>query len=233
MKIALCLIATRKYKQFVQPLLNDVAKYFLPDHEIEVHLFIDELGEYHGSDRVKVIQDLIPSYGFPEATLYRYRIMTSKTYNVDYIYYMDVDMSICAEVGDEILQDIMVVYHPGFFASGGGSWGDNKSSTSYTHPKYRRIYVAGGFQGGAYEMYYRLMKRLSKNIDEDERNGGVMAEWHDETHLNAAISEMRYYTALQPSYCMVEQHGLRKRWGIDHIPAIIVALAKNHNEIRS
>lgn len=231
MKIALNLLATRKYKQFVQSLIDDVKRHFLLNHQIEINLFIDEIGEYHGDDRVKILQTLIVSYKFPEITLFRYRIMCGKRYDADYIYYMDVDMSIRENVGEEILGDIVAVRHPGFYR-GGGSWGDKKESMSYTYPENRVHYYAGGFQGGSNERYYRLMERLRNDIDADEKKG-VMAEWQDETHFNQALSEMKNFTVLNPSYCMVENKRHQIEWGISQFPEIIVALDKNHEEIRS
>lgn len=231
MNIILCLLATRKYKSFVQSLLDDVKKHFLLNHEIEVNLFIDEIGEYYGDERVRVLQTLIVSHKFPEITLFRYRIMTSKHYEADFVYYMDVDMEIRQNVGDEIFGDIVAVRHPGFFR-GGGSWGNKKESTSYTYPENRIHYFAGGFQGGSNERYYRLMQQLSRDIDADEKNN-VKAEWQDETYFNRALSEMKNFTVLNPSYCMVEQKHLQLEWGISQFPEIIVALSKNHEEIRN
>lgn len=230
-KIALCLLATRKYDQFVQPLIEDVKKYFLPNHKIEVNLFVDKIGEYEGDERVSVVQHIIESYKFPYITLFRYKIMASVKYDADYIFYMDVDMGIVDTVGDEVLGDIVAVRHPGFF-NGGGSWGDNEKSTSYTPVKNRVYYYAGGFQGGSRDKYYALMETLRDKIEEDESNG-VLAEWHDETHFNRAISEMDGVKVLSPAYCMVEQQNLRELWGIAHISPKILALAKNHEEIRN
>lgn len=231
MKISLCLLATRKYKQFCQPLLEDVKKYFLLNHEIEVNLFIDEIGEYYGDERVNVVQHLIVSYKFPEITLFRYRIMTSITYNSDYIFYMDVDMSIKATVSEEILGGIVAVRHPGFFR-GGGSWETNEKSMCYTHPENRIYYFAGGVQAGSTKEYYRAMEFMRNIIDIDVKNG-IMPVWQDESALNFFLTIKKPTVVLNPSYCMVEAQHLRKAWGISDLPEIIVALDKNHNEIRN
>lgn len=232
MTIALLLLATRKYKEFVQPLLEDVKKYFLPSHKIQVHLFADDVSiEYYGDERVSIIKELIPAYRFPIITLYRYKIFTSKEYSgCDYLFYLDVDMSICSEVGDEVLGGITAVLHPGFY-NGGGSWGNNRESTSYTLPENREKYYAGGFQGGSHERYYPLMKQLASAIEYDERRN-ILAEWHDESHLNRALSEMTNINILTPDYCMVEQFHLRLQWGVSHFDPKIIALEKDHESIR-
>ncbi len=62
-----------------------------------------------------------------------------------------------------------------------------------------------------------------------------MAEYHDESHLNCLISKMidrSKLVILDSSYCQPEQQYLQKLWGIDHLPKRILALEKNHSEIR-
>tara|TARA_R110000868_G_scaffold366197_1_gene629114 strand:+ start:681 stop:1385 length:705 start_codon:yes stop_codon:yes gene_type:complete len=228
-QVTLLLIATKQYKQFVQPLIEGVKKYFLINHDVTVELFTDEIRPYEGDERVKVSQTLIASYAFPEVTLYRYKIFLSKKHDCDYIYYLDVDMAIVSEVGEEIFGDIVAVRHPGFYL-GGGSWCDDKNSLAYTEPENRYRYYAGGFQGGG-EKYYRAMKQMALHIDEDVRNG-VLATWHDESHWNKYLSECKIYKELSPAYCLVEQQELREKWGISEFEPKIIALAKDHKTIR-
>ncbi len=236
MTIGLLLLATHQYKQFVQPLLNDVKKYFLPNHKIEVHLFTDDISmPTEGDERVSIHKELIPSYRFPIITLYRYKIFLSKLYeNCDYLFYLDVDMSIVDIVEDEILGDIVCVSHPGFHQNEGGSWCDNKESNAYTFIQHRDIYAAGGFQGGRRDIYYDAMRWMKLGIEDDEKRN-VLAEWHDESFWNKFLStrDHRFEVILDPSYCMVEQKELREQWGIDYYEPKIIALAKNHEEIRS
>ena len=85
MKIAINIIATNKYIQFVQPLVDSIEKYFLVDHDILINLFTDQDAVIvHNRTDIKIHK--IPSYGFPEATLLRYHIMTGIDYDCDYIY---------------------------------------------------------------------------------------------------------------------------------------------------
>lgn len=233
MKIGILCISTRKYHIFVQQLVDGIKQYFLLNHQIEVHLFTDVLErEFIGDDRVKVIKELIPAYTFPTVTLYRYKIFTQKTYDCDYLYYLDIDMAIREIVGEEIFGDIVATKHPGYSVVGGGSWETNKLSTAYTFPEDRVMYFAGGFQGGETEHYYRAMQLMKRNIDEDERNG-VMPVWQDESIWNQYLSQLKTFKQLDSSYCMVEQEHLQKLWEIDGLPKRIIALEKNHSEIRS
>lgn len=231
MKITVCLLATRKYKIFAQPLIDSIKKYFLLNHEIEIVLFIDEVGIYEGDERVNVVQDLIVSYKFPEATLYRFAIMTSRTYDCDYLYYLDVDALVVSEIDENIFGDIVVVRHPGFDRMSGGSWETNKKSNAYTYEENRITYWAGGFSGGVYERYYRLINRMKRDIEDDEKNG-IIPIWHDESILNFYLSEMKSFKELNSAYCMPEPMYLRQEWKIDDIEPKILMLDKDHKSIR-
>tara|TARA_R110000868_G_scaffold177772_2_gene416817 strand:+ start:6848 stop:7558 length:711 start_codon:yes stop_codon:yes gene_type:complete len=230
-QITLLLIATKQYKQFVQPLLEGVKKYFLINHDITVELFVDELGTYNGDERVKVNQTLIVSYGFPQATLKRYEIMTGKTYSCDYLYYLDIDSAIVDTIDEEIFGNIVAIEHPGFSVLGGGSWCTDEKSNAYTFPENRVKYFCGGTQGGKYEYYYRAMQRMKREINDDEKRG-VKAEHNDEGHWNKYLSELKSFKVLDSRYCMVQQPHLQHAWGISHLSAKILALEKNHDEIR-
>lgn len=233
MTIGLLLISTGKYRQFVQPLLEGVKKYFFVNHQIQVNLFTDCSDEFIGDERVKIKKHPIPSYKFPYATLYRYQIFCTQTYNdCDYLAYLDVDMAIVDYIDDSILGNIVAVRHPGFDKKGGGSWETNEKSMAYTYPENRIAYYAGGFNLGKREYYYRLMQRMKVDIEEDEKNG-IMPIWQDESVWNRHLSETKAFKELDSSYCCVEQMHLRKLWGIDGLSPKIIALEKNHEQIRS
>lgn len=233
-QIGVTLIATNKYKLFVQPLLNSIQKNFLKKHDVKIFLFTDEPAKYNYNG--DILQVKIESYKFPYATLYRYKIITENALlfdQLDYIYYMDVDMDIVADVGEEVFSSFLLsVKHPGYFHGGWGSPNYPNGTTSYLPPEQRKTYYAGGFQGGNANEYLKCAKNLSERITEDERRG-IVAEWHDETHWNTYLnSGQTPFVSLPPTHCMVEQKNLRKLWKIDKMEPKIIALAKNHIELR-
>lgn len=232
-QVGVLLIATRLYKQFVPDLLNDLDEKFLVHHNVTVYLFTDEIKNYslRRGSRIKIIQTLIESYKWPYPTLYRYRIFTKIKYpECDFLYYVDVDMSIADTIGDEILQPLVAVAHCGFY-KGGGSWETREESQTYVPPEKRKRYYAGGFQGGATSLYYAAMLIMEDMIATDEKNG-IIPIWHDESAFNKYLSSITSFTELPPSYCLVEQVPLRKAWGVDQFEPKIVALAKDHKKIR-
>lgn len=239
-QIGLLLIATNKYKQFVQPLIDGIEKHFLKNHNVNIFLFTDEIGNYR-AERKNIIQSSIPSYKFPFASLYRYKIFDEHKEllnKMDYLFYLDVDMAIVGEVGDEIFgEGLTAVYHPGYYKSAGwGSPNVDERSQAFVPLEHRKSYFAGGFNGGRTDRYLTVCAILKARIELDEKNG-VMAEWHDESHLNALLNNnnnpLFIPNQLTPSYCMVEQQSLRELWGIDHLEPKIIALNKNHKELRS
>jgi len=232
-KINVCLIATRKYFIFAQPLIDSICKYFLLRHDIEIYLFVDDYErEYTGDERVKIIKHKIASYGFPDATLLRYHVMCSIKYEGDYIVYLDVDYLIVSEIDESFLGNIVAVLHPGFAEVGGGSWCDDKNSKAYTLPENRKKYYAGGTQLGKKEIYFNIMEQLRDAI-QDDLDRGIICEHNDEQHWNKMLSELKLFKVLDSSYCYVQQPHLQKLWKIDHLIPKILALEKDHNSIRN
>lgn len=240
-KPCVCLIATRKYKQFVDVIVKQLDRFFLPKHEIAIMLFTDEYMLPQTSERVQMVWTKIASLGWPYATLRRYEIFSQFSEYLkkfSHLFYLDVDMAIEGEVGDEIIGDgLTVTRHPGFYGLGGwGSQNVNPQSKAYIPPEewVRLNYFAGGFQGGEAIIFLKMCKELAENISDDEKRN-IIAEHNDESHLNFYLWSHPEIPKIEltPEYCMVQSEVLRKNWKIDHLPVKIIALDKNHNEIRS
>lgn len=231
--IGIIVITTNKYKQFAQPLINSIDEYFLPGHDKTIFLFTDEQQELKSSSTIKQI--IIPPFKFPEVTLRRYWMITSSAElmkECSHLYYLDADSLVVAPVGDEILVDgLLAIKHPGFSKGGWGDSNNPETSTSFLPTELRKQYVCGGFQGGESKVYLDVAEMLAVNIMNDVKNG-VQAIYHDETHWNFCVHHSTNVTILDPSYMMVQQNHLRKLWGIDDLSPKILALEKNHAEIR-
>jgi hypothetical protein len=228
MKIGLLLIATGKYDQFVGPLLESVDKHFFKDDQVNVYVFTDKSFKVN-SGRLTVYRLPIEHRPFPYATLLRYRHFDQHKEVLkdnDYLFYCDVDMKFVADVGREILGDLTVVRHPGFFNGGWGSNNVDKKSLAFLPINKRKGYYAGGFQGGKTKSYLHACNVLHARIN-DDLSRDVMAEWHDESHWNWYMkAEARNFNALDPSYCYPES------WDMPFEKKLL-ALDKNHKEVRS
>jgi histo-blood group ABO system transferase len=199
MKICILTIATSKYIQFVERLLDNVEENFLNGHEIKCLLFTDH--EVETSDNVKVSQ--IDHKPWPEPALKKYNYINSESEylkDFDYLYLFDADIAIVDTVGEEVLQDLVGVLHPYKFFEDKKvyPYEKRKQSTAYVSDENHNKYYAAAFVGGKSENFLQMAKIISERVEEDERNG-IIAKWHDESHLNKYFNE-NPPTDLSPSY---------------------------------
>lgn len=248
MRVGILTIATGKYKQFVRPLYESISKNFLRNHDKTFILFTDDIEMMSSvADNLESSLELfeIERKGFPGDTLYRYHHFYSSRDRLkllgdkcpESLFYLDADMLIVNEVGDEVLptryKSIVATAHPGFYNRQGhnplGTPETNQLSSAFIPPnRWRPCYWAGGFNGGEFEAFMSLSSAIMGRIDKDDSND-ITAIWHDESHLNAYISEnwmIGSVKTLTPSYCYPES------WFLPYEKKII-ALDKNHKEIRS
>ena len=204
MKICILTIATGKYIQFVERLLDDIEKYFLTGHEIQCLLFTDH--EVETSDNVKVSQ--IGHNPWPEPALKKYNYINSQSEylkDFDYLYLFDADVGIVDTVGEEVLEDLVGVLHPYKILESKETYPyeKRKESTSYVSDEDHKKYYAAAFVGGKSTNFLNMAKIISERVEEDERNG-IIAKWHDESHLNKYFNE-NPPTDLSPSYMFPEE----------------------------
>lgn len=238
MTIGLLLIATGKYDVFLQPLIDSLASHFFVNNSINLYLFHDKSNyNLNLSCRFSVTSIPTPHKQFPYPTLYRYKYFSGAAQKIqcDYLFYIDVDMKLVYDVGEEIMPSendggLVAVGHPGFWKSG-GSWCNLITSTAYTPENNRIKYCAGGFQGGETKSYLSACAEMAANIQSDE-DKGIIVEWHDEMHWNKYLST-RKYKLLTPEYCMIEEIEPREKFGISNFAPKIIALKKNHDLLRS
>lgn len=246
MNIGILSVATGKYIQFLEPLYSSIQKNFLVDHNKIYVVFTDNKSYVEDlCKRLSIDSQIIEIQrkGFPGDTLYRYHyfssaedILRKRTVTPDFVFYLDADMLIVDNVGEEILptkqKSIVATAHPGFYNRPGnnplGTPETRQESTAFIPPGRKRpCYWAGGFNGGEFNAFMSMSKTISKRIDIDDQKN-IMAVWHDESHLNAYLSEelnIEKVKTLNPSYCYPES------WNIPFSKKII-ALDKNHKEIR-
>ena len=224
-KVALCVIATNYYIDFVPDLYNSMQDYFLVGHQVDMHVFTNY---YTLPPPQGMYLHKVEHAPWPAMTLNRYSIILSADLSAyDYVYYIDADSRFVAPVGGEILKDMVVVEHPGYAAKGGGAWEGRAESAAYVPPSLRTKYVCGGFQGGAH--FLRICAIIEQAIQYDKWKC-ITAIWHDESHLNRAFASLTYFSLLDCSYMMPESLEKRKAWGIAHIEPKILALEKDHKK---
>ena len=217
-KYALISIATNIYVEYWQELVLSVDKVLKDPSILQIVLFTDQLPEMKKwSEDLKSKIDFlfidIPSYVWPEATLYRYSII-SKSMNLinsEICIYIDADMKFESDLIQELEEmeiDNRMYFapHPGFKIEKSattysyeklrrkllrffstkhkGSWERNPNSTAFVSNKKRKIYLHGAIWLGRRDIYKHFINECAENVDTDW-NRGIIAKWHDESHLNA------------------------------------------------
>lgn len=232
MKIGILNIATNNYKLFLNDLHDSIEKYFLPEHEKKYFVWTDD-DTYKFNHDVKIIK--IETQGYPGDTLFRYHYFLrakKELLECDYIFYLDADMSIIDTIGEEILTELLGVQHPGFYKE------DNKQgtpenrifegdlkSTAFVDKNKIKQYCCGGFNGGTPDSFLKMSETIANNINIDAENG-IIAIWHDESHLNKYFVDMPPTKILDCGYCAPES-----AWQVPFTNKIL-ALDKSVDELK-
>ncbi len=230
--VALIIIATGQYKQFLKNLITTADKYFLSNHNVIYYLFVDKNIEINYSSR-QIKQIIIPDEPFPLPTLYRYKYINNNVNvlnaDTDYIYYIDSDMIFENNVGDEIFSDIVCVTHPGYMNTKGVP-DKNKSSLAYIPEHIDFEYKQNAFFGGNKDCVLSMCKFLENQIDIDYKRGYI-ALWWDESHANKFY--ICYSTkVLSPEYCYNKNKNSACT-KIKHFIPRITIVPKNNKKIRN
>lgn len=198
MKIVLNLIATNKYISFLDIICPSMENFFFPGHEIValVHTNQEITENFLDSERIKFIKNPIDHEPWPFTTLKRFHYFLSAREvleNSDYCFYIDVDSTFIGEISEEVLPEsgMMGTIHPCLF-NGPGTPDRNPQCLAYIPPGSNNRYFCGGFFGGSSREFIEMSERIKSNIDQDLSNG-IIAVWHDESHLN------RYFFDNPPS----------------------------------
>lgn len=193
-KVALCVVATGRYTEFLPALLESAGKLFLPGEARAFVVFSDQEFTPPAMPGVDLYLFTVKHEPWPGATLHRYHHLHDQGLwfadkGFTHVFMIDADMVFVREVGEEILPEkpdgLTATIHFGFVNKPRRAWTyeDRPSSMAYVHPELGKRYYAGGFQGGARAGYMKACKRMAYAIDADAKKG-IVARWHDESHWN-------------------------------------------------
>jgi histo-blood group ABO system transferase len=174
---------------------------------------------------------------FPYPTLMRYHIITQNIdnfKNFDAVYYCDADMLFVNTVGNEILNDITAIKHPGYHFRHINDYSYQRESISSAYVPFNvgKYYFCGGFNGGF--KYLNMCKDLVNMINID-LNKNICAIWHDESYLNRYLIDNPPQGILSPAYCIPDPKNIHRliELNLQNFKPKLIALDKNHNEIRN
>jgi len=90
-----------------------------------------------------------------------------------------------------------------------GAWEMRPQSAAFVPRECRNQYFCGGTWFGPRHDIGEMLKGLSNQVSEDENNG-MIAKWHDESHLNKWANENRH-TVSSPELCFDETYPQLKK----------------------
>lgn len=192
MKIALVYICTGKYNQFFEGFYHSSEQYFFKDiAQKQYFVFTDDMN-LSAENNVTLIEKKCE--GFPLDSLMRFNMFLSisaELLEYDYIYFFNSNMLFVEPVGKEILPDkegeIVFVLNGGYYNKTPlrYPYERNKDSKAFIPFKFKNKYryVIGGLNGARAKDYLLFCKACYNNIMEDYKNG-IMAIYHDESHIN-------------------------------------------------
>jgi hypothetical protein len=231
LEVGFLIIATGKYDIFIEPLIQSIEKYVLPNNAKFYNIFSDkDINLPITNYRVLPIEHR----PFPYPTLNRFHFFSKYFSEIkgDQLIYIDADTLITSSIGTEILLPITITQHCGY-VNLSGTFETRIESSTYVDPVNYKNYYGGGFYSLHREEFYDLMCECVSMIDLDSSKG-IVPIWHDESALNKYFTEVTPNRVLSPSYHYPEniEHIYNLWGGKDKYPCKILLLSKNHKEIR-
>lgn len=207
MKIALISINIGRYIDFWEDFYKSAKKNFLPDHVRHFFVFTDhEQILYQQRKDVSVIHQ--EDLGWPENTLMRYEMfckISKELKSYDYVFFANANLLFIKPVGNEILpcgnEKLVFVQREASCIRKEPKlpYERNPLSTAYVKPGESMLYVRGGFNGGCTEAFLEMSRTLCDNIQKDKEKG-ITAVWHDESHLTRYAIGRTDIKILPPGY---------------------------------
>ena len=215
-KVGILYICTGKYSLLWKEFFESYEKFFLPSCEKHYFVFTDaDSIEYEKEcDRIHRYYQEAEPWPFP--TLYRYKYflkIENDLKRMDYLFFFNADCEALREMTEEMVlprlerkEELVVVAHSGYYKCHpyDFAYDRNPRSTAFI-PYWRgKNYVCGGLNGGFTSSYLRMCHIIDANVDRDYKKG-IIALWHDESHLNKYILKHRHYRLLPPNYSVNSQ----------------------------
>ncbi len=196
-----------KYHVFWKEFYETFEKNFLKNSRVEYFVFSEthEL-EYADRENVHIVDQ--EDLGWPGNTLNRFDMflkIEEKLLQFDYTFFFNSNYLCPTPISEEDFlptdKDLVVVIHPRNYLKKPDEmpYDRNPESLACIPIGEGERYVMGGLNGGKTKNYLAMVKHLKKNTDIDSSKG-VVALWHDESHLNRFIIGRDDIKFLPPAY---------------------------------
>ena len=225
-RLAILYICTGKYIVFWKEFYSSTKKCLLSNTEKHYFVFTDADRLPIGEDDENVHRIYQKDLGWPGNTLYRFRMFKTiqdQLQEFDYIYFFNANYVCLEDINEEEFlpecDELVVTLHPSYYFYKPYELPYDRNPKSTAHISYFDLrslhYFCGGLNGGGRKSYLKLINDIDKKIEIDDRKG-VIALWHDESHLNKYMLKQKRYKILSPSYACPEE------WKIPFEPKLLL-----------
>jgi len=208
MQVTIAFIGTEKYWSFFQNFYYGCYANLLLECDKKFLVFTNALVDKGQSD---VSFYHIPHEPWPLITLKRFETLLKAEKEIigsDYFLFLDADMLVVSRVKfSDLFNELPFtgVAHPAFYRSCKGTFESNPKSMAFvSEDSDRSIYWQGCLWGGRSAYIVGMLRTLSSRVNKDLANG-IVAKWHDESHLNRFfIDSKSLVNTLDPSFAYPE-----------------------------
>ncbi|NXK00316.1 BGAT1 transferase, partial [Corythaixoides concolor] len=207
--------ALKTYWFFIEGFMSSANKYFLAGHQVNFYLFTDN--PEHVSHLQMAPENqlfVIPVWNHSQwqdisishmGIISRY-IRSQFQYEVDYLYSIDINVQLFEHIGVEIIDTLVGTISSWQYTTRRESKSyETRIESQAAIPKGEGdFYYTSGFYGGSVAEVYKLTRACFKGVMKDRENG-IEARWHDESHLNRYLLYYKPTRLLSPEYYWDEE----------------------------
>lgn len=207
MKIAILYICTGKYTVFWKEFYESFEENFLTNCSKTYFVFTDALRLVYGN-RENVCLISQKNLGWPDNTLMRFSLFTreeARWQDYDYTFFINANFLCVQKITEEeflpVKEDLLAAEHAGQHGREpvDMTYDRNPASRAYVREDEGEYYCMGGLNGGKTRAYMNMVHCLKAAVEADKA-AGVMALWHDESHLNRYLIGRKDVKILPPCY---------------------------------
>ncbi len=211
-KIGILYICTGSYKLFWKDFFETSQQFLLPDFEKHYFIFTDDIYFFNNFNKSNIHLKLIENLPWPLITLFRFRYFLSvkqELSKMDYLFFSNSNMKFVDIIRSEDFlprkeknEHIFVVEHPGYIYAKTIEKPFERSKKSLAKVPFnsKTPYVIGAMNGGEASAFLEMSELLCTRIENDLKHN-IIAQWHDESHLNKYVSTHNGIRILSPSFC--------------------------------